>query len=66
MAEQEEFTITTLNAKPSTLFLVVGNDGVVFACQDKLLVRANDKDSGKWIRYTLGKIGFLDNRKETQ
>jgi len=66
MNESEELVITTLAAKPSTLFLVVGDDGVVFARQDKLVVRANDDDSGRWIRYTLGKIGFLDNRKETQ
>lgn len=47
------------NVKPLVLFLVAGEDSIIYSCRDKLMVRPHDEDAHQWITYTLQKLGSI-------
>jgi hypothetical protein len=55
---EEMLAIEVSQVKPSVLFLVAGQDGIVFSCREKLMVRPHDEESARWIKFTLGKLGL--------
>jgi hypothetical protein len=61
----EQFTVEQVT-KPNVLFLVVGNDGLIFSCRDQWVVHPDDPEAGRWIRFTLRKLGFSINEIQAQ